>query len=120
LLADQGEIFPDHGGGGEGGDLGDIVGGRDFHHIHAGKMHGAEAAQDRLHLPAGESADFRRAGARRESRIEAIDIEGQIGQRVADNPGDALAYLRCATACGPNSWTSCAVTMVTPLSSVQS
>ena len=89
---DEREIFPDHGGGGERGDLGRIVGGRDLDDIHAGELQRIESAQHGLHLPAREPADLRRAGTGRESGIEAVDIEGEIGGRVIDNRSDAFAH----------------------------
>jgi hypothetical protein len=44
-----------------------------------------EAVQDRLRLARGQSAGFRRAGARGIGRIEAVDIEGDIGGPVTDD-----------------------------------
>src|SRR5262249_3717645 len=49
-----------------------------------------EPPQDRLRLPGREPADFGRAGARREGRIERVDIEAEIDRAVADNGADLL------------------------------
>ena len=56
-----------------------------------------EPAQDRLHLPGRQAADLRRAGAGREGGIERIDVEAEIGGRVADDAADALGD-RCRAA----------------------
>jgi hypothetical protein len=75
LRGEQAEIFPGHGGAGERGGLGNIVSRADFDQIHADELQAGEPPQDRLRLPGREPADFRRAGARSESRIERVDIE---------------------------------------------
>ena len=90
--ADERQIFPDRGGGGERGDLGRIVGGRDLDDVHAGELQRIESAQHRLNLPAREPADLWRAGTGREGGIEAVDIEGEIGSSVTDNRNDAFAH----------------------------
>ena len=113
---DQRQIFPDDRRAGQRGDLGAVVGGRDLDDVHADEVQVAEPAQDRLRLPARQSADLRRAGARRERRIERIDIEREIARACADDLADALRDRRRQ----PASCTSCAVRMVTPLASVQS
>ena len=112
---EQGEVFPGQGCGGKRGDLGDIVGRRHLDDVHAAEIEPGETAQDRLRLPGDEPADLRRAGARREGRVERVDIEAQIGRPVADDLADALGDgLR------PCSCTSSANRIVTPLPTVQS
>ena len=50
-----------------------------------------ESTEDRLCLPAGEAPDLGGAGARGKGRVERVDIEGQIGRRIADRVADALS-----------------------------
>src|SRR6476620_6688217 len=54
----------------------------DLHHVAADEIDALQAAQNRLRLARGEAANLWRAGARREGRVEAVDIEGQVGRPV--------------------------------------
>src|SRR5690606_32495456 len=49
------------------------------------KIDALEAANELQNLARREAADFRRAGARREARVETVDIKGKIGRAVADD-----------------------------------
>ena len=77
LRGEQTEIFPGHGGAGERGGLGAIVRRADLDQVHADELQAGKPPQDRLRLPGREPADFRRAGARRESRIERVKSQGK-------------------------------------------
>ena len=54
------------------------------------KAQTGQAAEDRLRLPRRQSADLRRAGARRKCRIERVDVEAEIAGRVADDRANTL------------------------------
>ena len=69
LATDQAKIFPGNSRTGERGDFGDVIGRRYLDQVHANETLAMELAQNRLRLPTGETADFRRAGARYESRV---------------------------------------------------
>ena len=58
---------------------------RDLDDVAADDVEALEAAQQLQHLARRQAADLRRAGAGREGRIEAVDVEGQIGRAVADD-----------------------------------
>ena len=76
---------------GNGGNLGDIVRRRDLDDIGADEVESGQSAHDAERLRRGQTACHRRAGARSEGRVEAIDIEGQIDLAGADalaNSGD--------------------------------
>jgi hypothetical protein len=69
----------DDGRGGDGRDVGVIVGRGQLDHVHAAPVEFADAAQDGVRLARGEAARDRRAGAGGEGGIEAVDIEAQVG-----------------------------------------
>jgi hypothetical protein len=48
-------------------------------HVEAHEIDGTKPAQDHERLAAGKPARDRRAGTRRECRIERVDVEGEIG-----------------------------------------
>ena len=64
---------------------GGIVLRRDLDDVAADDVEALQAAQDFQHFARGQPADFRRAGARREGRVEAVDVEGEVGRPVADD-----------------------------------
>ncbi len=43
-----------------------------------------EPAQERQRLARRQAADFGRAGAGREGRVEAVDVEGDVDRAVTD------------------------------------
>ena len=86
----QRQVFPGDGRRGQRRDFGVVVGRRHLDHVHADESEVDQPAQDALHLPGGQPADLGRAGARRKGRIERIDIEAEIGGRLADDLDDAL------------------------------
>src|SRR3954469_6546900 len=63
------------------GDLGVVVGRRDFDDIHCHELYIEQAAKDRCNLVIAEAPRYGRTGSGRCRRIEAVDIEGQIGLR---------------------------------------
>src|SRR4051794_40690296 len=68
---------------------------RDFDDVAADQAQTGETAHELLRLMAGQAADLRRAGARRECRIDAVDVErhvarsGEDAANLADRPRDA-------------------------------
>src|SRR5207253_5492358 len=52
---------------------------RNLDDVGAGEIDLAKLAQRRKHLGRGRAAGHRRAGAWREGRVEAVDVEGEIG-----------------------------------------
>ena len=60
------------------GDARDIAIGQHLHHIRADDVRPAAQSQQAQRLGAAEPAAARRAGAGREGRIDAVDVEGQI------------------------------------------
>ena len=71
-------------------DVSMIIGRRHFDDVAADEIDRAETAQDGQRLAARQAAGDRRAGARRKGRVEAIDVEGEIGLGLADPRLDAL------------------------------
>jgi hypothetical protein len=70
---------------------GGVVLRRHLDEVAADDVDAREAAQDRLGLARGQAADLGRAGARREGRVERVDVEGEVDRPVADHragPGD--------------------------------
>src|SRR5690606_9571791 len=65
-------------------DLGDVIGRTDFDHVHADDVQAGQAAHQAQGVVAAEAADHRRAGARREGRIEEIDVEADVALAAAD------------------------------------
>src|SRR5690606_2796923 len=55
-------------------------------------------ADEFQHLAGGEAADFRRSRTGGEARIEAVDIEGEIGRAIADDRPGLLDERRNADA----------------------
>ena len=51
---------------------------RDFDHVAADDVETGQAAQDAEHFARREPADFGRAGARGEARIDAVDVEAHV------------------------------------------
>ena len=81
---------------GERGDLGVVERRRDLDEVHADEVEPAEPAHQLQRLPAREPARHRRAGARREGRVEPVDVEGEIDRRVArPRRGSPRAPRRC-------------------------
>src|SRR5262249_21199332 len=78
LAADEAQIFPRHRRAGGRRDLGYVVGGCNLDDVHPDKWQLRQTTQDRLRLPARETADFRRSSAGRERRIEHVDVEAEI------------------------------------------
>ncbi len=69
-----------------------IVGRRHLDHIHPHQIDPGKPAQDREGLRAGKPAGHGRAGAGREGRIEAVDIEAEITARIAHDPAHLLGH----------------------------
>src|SRR5688500_4421160 len=66
------------------------IGGRivlrsDLDHIAADDVDALQPAQDRLGLARHQAAHLRRAGARSESRVKTVDVEGDVGRAIADH-----------------------------------
>src|SRR5215467_11221189 len=89
LAADKAQIFPRHGGARERGDLSHVIGRRNLDYIHPYKGQLRQTAQDRLRLPGGETADFRRSSAGRKRRIEHVDVEAEIDGCITHSVADA-------------------------------
>ena len=87
---EQRQIFPGEGGRGERRDLGDVVGRRHLDDVHALKPRPARRRRIACACQVNRPPISGRAGARRESRVERVDVEAQIGRRVADDLADAL------------------------------
>ena len=81
-------------GGGDAGDLGVVVGGRDLHDVGADQVEGAERAQRGQQFPAGQAARLRGAGAGRVCRVEHVDVDRDVHRAVADPGGDPLHQAR--------------------------
>ena len=75
----EAEIFHYQGRTGDRGDVGVVIGRRHFDDIHGDKIHVRQLADDAGGLVIGQSARNWRSRARRHGRIEAIDIESEIG-----------------------------------------
>ena len=58
---------------------------RDLDDIAADDVDALQAVQDRLSLARGQASSLRRSGARREGRVEAVDVERDVGRAVADD-----------------------------------
>ena len=56
-------------------------GGDDLDDVAADQRETGEPANQLLRFVAGQAADFRRPGARRERRIDRIDVERHVGRR---------------------------------------
>ena len=67
-----------------------IVGGCYFNHIKANNIQICDAAQDLQCSGGTQSTDDRRTRARRKSRIQAVDIETQVGRRITDPSLDSV------------------------------
>src|SRR5215472_5364724 len=88
----ESEIFPDHGGGRERGDVRHIIGRRHLDDVHAKEPQAAKSPHNRLCLPGSQSADLRCPGSWSECRIKRINVEGQIACRVAEHGPNAFGH----------------------------
>ena len=84
----EAEVFEHEGASRQRGGLGVVVGRRDLDEVHAGELDIPEAAQNRHRLVGRQAARHGRAGAWREGRVEAVDVEGEIGLAPADRADD--------------------------------
>lgn len=75
------------------GDLRAIVGGRYLNHVTPDKLETSEGAHHIERFKACQSTNYRGAGSRGESRIDAIDIKRQIAGTCSGNPAQFLKKL---------------------------
>src|SRR5882724_9099697 len=82
------QYFEHHRGADQGGGPARIERRRDFDDIAADQIEATQLSYHNLRLDDGHSATFRRAGAGRKGRVEAVDIEAHISRAAADDrPG---------------------------------
>ena len=60
-----------------------VVGRRHFDAVHADEGQGGQFFQQRQHLVAAQAAGLGRAGAGREGRVQAVDVQAQVQRRLA-------------------------------------
>ena len=89
------------GGRGQGGDLGVVVGRGHLHHVEADQVEIGQRSHDLESLVGRQAAGHRGTGPGSVGRIEAVDIEGQVGGIVSDHPSDVLDHGSGAVANGP-------------------
>src|SRR6202035_1608399 len=83
-------------GGGDAGDLGVVVGGRDLHDVGADQVERGEGAERGQQFPAGQAAGLGGAGAGRVRRVEHVDVDRDVHRPLADPGGDPLHETRHA------------------------
>lgn len=81
----QAQDLEEHLGAGMGCIGGRVVLRRHLDDVAADEIDALQPADQLQNLPRRQTSDFRRTGARRETRVEAVDIEGEIGRTVADD-----------------------------------
>ena len=90
---EQGDQVEDHGGGGDRGRLGVIVGRRYLHDVGPHQVHAGEPAQDAEQFPAGQAAGLGGARAGRERGVQHVDVQrqvhGQVRHALRDRVDDA-------------------------------
>ena len=89
-LGEQAEIVHGDRRAGDRRDIGMIVGRRNLDHVGADDVDPGELPQHRQDLRRARPAGDRRAGARREGRVEAVDVEGHVGLLAAGALGDRI------------------------------
>src|ERR1700732_408810 len=77
-------------GGGDAGDLGGSVGGRDPPDVGADEVQSGEGPQRGQQFPAGQAARLRGPGAGRVRRVEYVDVDRDVYRPVLHPVSDAL------------------------------
>lgn len=70
--------------GRDGRELRVVVGGSDLHDVRAYELHAGQCPDHREQLAAGQPARLRGAGAGRMSRVEHVDVDGEVHGTIAD------------------------------------